>query len=294
MPPAPPGEDRATTLLKQRIQRVFRVLPGALAGREEPIHQVRIAGRRLRVALPLLARKVKGRRFGRTLRALRALTRAAGTGRDMDVLVGLLEDRLGALTEVSRPQRELLGRLRAARTRSRARMVEQVLDVDLHRLRRELRALRSRGPADVFTVLTRAREAREREGAGLLLGLAEVGDRYEPDALHALRGRVRRLRYTAEVEDAIRGQDSGAAAAWKRLQDAIGVLHDMHLLALWLADQARRAAARGRDVLAATAREESEAFSTTGRRLHGELLQARPTEIAAHALEAMARGRPAA
>jgi CHAD domain-containing protein len=294
MASAPPGEDRTTDLLKQRIQRVFRVLPGALAGREESIHQVRIAGRRLRVTLPLVARKAKGGRFGRTLRALRKVTRAAGTGRDLDVLVGLLEDRLGALTEVSRPQRELLGRLRAARTRSRGRMVEDVLDVDLHRLRRDLRAIRSRGPADVFTVLTRAREAREQEGAGLLLGLAEVGERYEPDALHALRRRVRRLRYTAEVEDAMRGQDSGAAAVWKRLQDAIGVLHDTHLLAVWLEDQARRAAARGRDVLAATARAESEAFAAAGRRLHGELLQARPNEIAAHALEAMARGRSAA
>jgi CHAD domain-containing protein len=294
MASAPPGENRATDLLKERIQRVFRVLPGALAGREEPIHQVRIAGRRLRVALPLVARRVKGRRFSRAQRALRRLTRAAGTGRDLDVLVGLLEERLGALPEVSRPQRELLGRLRAARTRSRGRMVEDVLDVDLHRLRRDLRGIRAKGPADVFTVLARARAAREREGAGLLLGLAEVGGRYEPEALHALRRRVRRLRYTAEVEDAIRGQDSGAASAWKRLQDAIGVLHDTHLLALWLEDQARRAAARGRDALAAAAREEREAFAAAGRRLHGELLQVRPNEIAAHALEAMARGRPAA
>jgi CHAD domain-containing protein len=294
MASAPPGENRATDLLKERIQRVFRVLPGALAGREEPIHQVRIAGRRLRVALPLVARRVKGRRFSRAQRALRRLTRAAGTGRDLDVLVGLLEERLGALPEVSRPQRELLGRLRAARTRSRGRMVEDVLDVDLHRLRRDLRGIRAKGPADVFTVLARARAAREREGAGLLLGLAEVGGRYEPEALHALRRRVRRLRYTAEVEDAIRGQDSGAASAWKRLQDAIGVLHDTHLLALWLEDQARRAAARGRDALAAAALEEKEAFAAAGRRLHGELLQVRPNEIAAHALEAMARGRPAA
>src|SRR5512144_2053947 len=103
---------RASLLLEDRVKRVFRELPGAMAGQEEAVHQVRVAGRRLQVALPLLARKGKGRRVRRALKVLRQLTREVGSGRDLDVFRGLLEDRLA--TEASRTpeQRALLSRLR--------------------------------------------------------------------------------------------------------------------------------------------------------------------------------------
>jgi CHAD domain-containing protein len=91
-PEAP--DDRASLLLQDRVKRVFRELPGAVAGQEEPVHQVRVAGRRLRVALPLLARKGSGRVVRRALKVLRSLVRTVGKGRDMDVIVGLYEDRL--------------------------------------------------------------------------------------------------------------------------------------------------------------------------------------------------------
>ena len=55
---------------------------------------MRVAGRRLRVALPLLARKPEGRRARRALRILRQLRTAAGTSRDLDVGVALFEERL--------------------------------------------------------------------------------------------------------------------------------------------------------------------------------------------------------
>ena len=61
------------------MRGVFRHLPKGLAGDEEAIHQMRIAGRRLRVALPLVARKPDGRRVKRALGVLRELTRTART-----------------------------------------------------------------------------------------------------------------------------------------------------------------------------------------------------------------------
>src|SRR5512135_1501743 len=100
---APPSDPdvRAALLLEDRVKRVFRELPGAVAGHEEPVHQVRVAGRRLRVALPLLARKGGRRPMGRALRVLKRLTRAVGQGRDMDVILGLFEDRLANVKSVS-------------------------------------------------------------------------------------------------------------------------------------------------------------------------------------------------
>jgi CHAD domain-containing protein len=283
MAPTKPGQDGAA-LFRERVRRVFREFPGALAGEEEPVHQVRVAGRRLRVALPLLARKAKGRRLKRARRILNELTRAAGTGRDLDVLVGLMETRLGDLETPSAEQRQILRRLRAARSRSRARLADGILDLDIDCLRRDLRRIRDRGTADTDTILRRTQAVRERQGAILLRRLAAIGNRYDPEALHALRRRVRLLRYTSDVDDIVRGAESGTSDTWKALQDAIGALHDAHVLAGWLERQVRRAAGRGERNLAAAAEAERARFETEARRLHRKLLAARPGEMAARAL----------
>jgi CHAD domain-containing protein len=106
-----------------------------------------------------------------------------------------------------------------------------------------------------------------------------------------LRRRARRLRYAAEVDDAMRGDDSRTPALWKKLQDGIGVLHDHHMLATWLEEQARAAEAAGQAVLVRAARAERRAFIGEGRRLHQALLATRPADLALRALQAMARGR---
>lgn len=291
MTPAKPGTAPAS-LLRERIRRVFREFPGALAGDEEPVHQLRVAGRRLRVALPLLAGKTGGRRLRRARRILRDLTRAAGAGRDLDVLVALFDERLAGLEEVSAEQRELRRRMRTARTRSRRGLAAGILDLDIDGLRRHLRRIRSRGTADSETVLSRTGSASEREGARVLEGLAAVGDRYDPEALHALRRRIRQLRYTAEVDEALRGREAGASATWKKLQDAIGVLHDVHVLAEWMGKQANRASARGRTALAAAATAERQAFEAEGRRLHRKLLEAGPADLAEQAMTVVTGGDP--
>jgi CHAD domain-containing protein len=284
--------DKTASLLTDRIRPVFRHLPKGLAGEEEAVHQVRVAGRRLRVALPLLARKPRGRRVKRALAILRDLTRAAGLGRDLDVIVSLFDRRLAELDAPSPEQLALRRRLRAARTRSRSRMADALMDIEIAGVRRDLRRVVARGAEGVFTVMARLRDTRDAEGAALLAGFGEVGDRYDPVALHALRRATRRLRYAAEVSDALRGEDSGAPALLKSLQDAIGSLHDNHVLVTWLERQA--AARRTPSVLSEAALSERAFFEETGRRLHAEILERRPAEVLARALEAMARARSAA
>ena len=131
-----------------------------------------------------------------------------------------------------------------------------------------------------------------REGARVLDGLAAVGDRYDPEALHALRRRIRQLRYTAEVDEILRGEPGGASTIWKKLQDAIGVLHDVHVLAEWMGKQADRASARGRPALAAAAKAERRAFEAEGRRLHRELLEAGPADLVEQAVKIVTDGDP--
>jgi CHAD domain-containing protein len=283
---------RASRLLEDRVSRVFRELPGAVAGHEEPVHLVRVAGRRLRVALPLLAHKGGSRTVKRALKVLRKLVRTVGAGRDMDVIVGLFEDRLAELKAPSAEQRALLSRLRAARARSRSQVAEDIFDIDIDGLRRNLRRLLHLGATDATAALARVAALREEEGAALLRGFSQVGDRYRPAELHALRRRVRRLRYAAEVEDVLRGQDSRAPVLWKRLQDGIGILHDHDVLAGWFEEQARLAGARNNVLLARAAQRERRAFVGLGRLLHRALLATRPADLALRALQAMARGRP--
>jgi len=286
-----PDADRPSSLLKDRIRAVFRRLPKALAGEEEPVHQVRVAGRRLRVALPLLAKKPEGRRVKRALAILRQLTRAAGMGRDLDVVVPLFERRLADLGTPSPEQLVLRRRLRAARTRARTRMAESLLDIEIARVRRDLRRVVARKAEGVFTVMARLRDARDAEGAPLLDGFETIGDRYLPEELHALRRRARRLRYAAEVSDAIRGETTEAPAILKGLQDAIGVLHDHQMLAAWLR---RQAALRSRPALAEAALAELAFFEERSRELHAQLLESRPREAVLRALDAMGQSRSAA
>jgi CHAD domain-containing protein len=282
-------------VLRERIRGVFRQLPKGLAGDEEAIHQMRIAGRRLRVALPLLARKPEGRRVRRALRVLRELTRTAGASRDLDVSVELLAERLRAIAPLEPEQRPLLRRLRAARAYSRTRMAEALLDLEIARLRRDLRSVVARGGEDAFSVRVRLRDLRDEDGEALLKGFEALSTRFDPVALHALRRLARKLRYAAELGDAVRGgTTSRAPALWKMLQERIGQIHDHHVLAGWLETQAVSAERRGQAEVAAAARVQRTWARTVAGALHRQLLDARPIEIATQALEAMGRARTAA
>lgn len=286
--------DPVTALLRQRVRALFRQIPKALAGEEEPIHQMRVAGRRLRLALPLLGRKPGGRRVRRSLAGLRSLVRAGGGSRDLDVGLALLEERIRGLDAPSPELRTLRGRLRAARGRSHARMAEELLDLEIARLRRDLRALVARGGTDLFTALLRLRERRDVVAAELSRALAVLSDHFDPEALHAVRILARRLRYLAEAADAITGRRSEAPALFKELQEQLGQIHDAHVLALWLARQAAAAEARGASALAAEARAQEAFFLDAGRAHHRELLERSPAELLRRALEAMGAARTAA
>jgi len=58
------SEQPTTQFLREHVQRLFANLPGAQAGKEEPIHQIRVASRRLRVALPVAAQDRRGAACG--------------------------------------------------------------------------------------------------------------------------------------------------------------------------------------------------------------------------------------
>ncbi len=286
--------DRPSGILKERIRVLFRHFPKALAGEEEPLHQMRVAARRLRVALPLLAKKPGGRRVHRALGILRSVTRAGGGSRDFDVGLALLEERLSALSEPQKELRDLRRRLRSARSRSRQPLAEGLLDLPISRLRERLAEIVAGGGPDVFTVIARVEGAAEKERRRSAAILMTLGDRFDPAELHQLRIRARRLRYVAEVSDAIRSQTSGAPALLKRFQERLGRIHDAAVLGDWMGRQAVLAERRGARALAGAARRQQELLLDEARRHHSAFLAEGPTATLERALGVFLSGRSGA
>lgn len=281
-------------LLRERVRTVFSHVPRALNGDAEAIHQLRVSGRRLRVTLPLLAVRPSGRRTRRALRSLRDLTRTAGSSRDLDVIAGLFAEGVQQLGGVTPERRILARRLSQARRSSQKRMVERLLDHDIARLRKDLRAILARGPEDLFTVLARVRERRDVLGHEALEGFALLHGRFDPAGLHLIRRKARRLRYVAEVARAIRQPDLEAPSLLRDLQEQLGGIHDNAVLAAWLGGQAARAEKQAHTALAAAGREMEAHFTERSQACHRACLAARPDALLNRALDLMGRRRSVA
>jgi CHAD domain-containing protein len=288
------GHNRlAAALLKRKVNTLFRHFPAALTGDEEAIHQLRVSGRRLRVALPLLVAKPDGRRAERARKLLQQLTRTAGSSRDLDVLLESYDERLKTVPERNAEQKLLRHRMASARRRSRARMVDNLLDLEISRLRGDLAGLIARGGPPPSVVCERFAAMSTQEFRFLHDGFTKLGSHLDAEELHALRRHARRLRYAVEVFDQIRSFESAATKPWKTLQDLIGVIHDQHVLAEWFDRQAKNDRAHGKDVLAAAASDEAAEARATMRRLHAEFLAADPIAIVARGLAALGLPLPA-
>jgi|GEM_PF-1196278 len=274
-------------LIKSKTAILFRHFPGALAGDEEAVHQLRVSGRRLRVALRLLAEKPDGRRATRAQRLLRTLTQTAGSGRDLDVLLEIFSERLKRVPQRSLEQNRLRRRLADARRRGQARMVQRLLDVEIAQLRGDLSTLALRGGPERSVVCARIRDLCERESRKLLDGFGALGTLLDIEALHALRRRARRLRYTVEIYVEIFGDRAGEAKPWKRLQDLIGVLHDHYVLAQWFDRQALTDEKRGSKILASAALAEADWARETMHQLHHRYLAEDPSTLVQRGLSAV-------
>src|SRR6187401_2610957 len=82
------------TILSRAIQqnagRLAADLPGAIAGDREAIHDVRVASRRLRAALPIAGEATRTD-VRALIRDVRRVTRALSGPREADVVLGLVQ-----------------------------------------------------------------------------------------------------------------------------------------------------------------------------------------------------------
>ncbi len=79
-------------LLRQRLLSLLDALPAAASGDVTSVHRARVASRRLREVLPVLAEAAGSDALDRAGKQVRRITRALGPIRELDVALGHLEE----------------------------------------------------------------------------------------------------------------------------------------------------------------------------------------------------------
>lgn len=233
-----PSAPALVRLLERRARALKRQLAAAIAGKDTGVHQARVASRRLREALPVLTEGLHHTNAGKANRKVRRLTQALGTVRELDVTLHLIDE----LAERPAIPRAALAEVRAhvieERERRRALMLERLDRVDAAKLARRLAAVRQSlmkpSPGHAWRAALAGRIARRARR--LERTIEAAGQIYEPEGLHQVRIAAKKLRYALEIAD-----ESGAAPCAdalrtiKRVQDALGRLHDLQVLQHYVA-----------------------------------------------------------
>jgi CHAD domain-containing protein len=221
-----------TALLERRARALKRHLKAAIEGDGTGVHQARVASRRLREAVPVLTKGLKGSKSGKARRKIRRLTRALGTVRESDVTIALLDELAArdtlprlALEEVRRHAMEDAERRREA-------MLKRLEGVNTDKLDRRLIAV-GEALAQAETEGWRQALASRllKRTKALKSAIAEAGRMYSPERLHQVRIASKKLRYTMEM-----AAETGTTHArrlvtlLKRTQDTLGRLHDLQVL----------------------------------------------------------------
>ena len=218
-------------LIRQRLNALTRALPGAKLGDPLPLHEARVATRRLREALPLVAPGSRGRKLERQVRRL---TRALGPVRELDVALEMLE----TMTADPDAPRGAIARLRQVvreeRQRMHSEMCTRVGRVDIDKLRHRTASAAIKGSKARGRDPKRLADAQvrvERRAVRLREAIENAAGLYLPDRLHEVRIAVKKLRYALEVSRELSGSRAMARIrTLKEAQDLLGRMHDHEVL----------------------------------------------------------------
>ena len=272
--PALAADDRASVAVRAVVRLQLRAFArqevAARAGEVEAVHQLRVATRRLRATLRLFAPVLPAMFVTWTRQELEWLGGVIGAVRDVDVLIQAVGKRAA---RVEPSLRRALGPLGVATLDERARVHETLIEVlDSARARRLLDRLAR------FAESEPAVRSDERLGdlaAGLQTPLVRsvrrAGRRAlaasEPEALHRLRVRAKRLRYAVETLRGLGGRrEQELVRRLTQLQDHLGEYQDITTQVHWLRDFAVRAGVAPATVLGVGALIHE--LSRRGRKLH--------------------------
>ena len=226
---------------------------GARAGQDaEHVHEMRVAVRRLRAILRASRALFDDRWVERLRSELDWLGAALGLVRDLDVLHAYLQPRLAALEGAEhRAGQRVLRRLAADRTRARAGLNEALDSPRYPRIVEQLETFLTRPPASATDVSLP--DVAATEWKRLRKAVQKLPGRPSVDELHAVRIKVKRARFAAELARAAAGERGKRFIHQaKKLQDILGDLQDAVVIEQYLHDAIDRtepAQALGRDLV---------------------------------------------
>ena len=262
-------------------------------GDPEAIHDVRVATRRLSEALATWEPLLEPAAAARARRTVRRLRRRLSEPREFEVHLERMEELLPELELAARLVAEpLVERLRrrVARGRRSAKKAAGTGRIDrlVGRVVQATGGIAERatqGPDPLPPA--RARAARRKDAARSALAGALGQD--DDALLHEARIAIKKDRYASEILSAIAPSNADASRrteALRRLQQALGTVHDRAVLIAWIEARARRWRARGRferalalaPLLDRLAEERRSALRELPRRLEGLDAPGRPNE----------------
>lgn len=223
------SSDTPSGMLQRYLGALVKAVPPARKGDERAVHRARVASRRLREALPVLAAP-GDQTLRRTRKRVRKVTRALGPVRELDVALMHLsefESKGAAPAAAIDHVRRVIVRERNAHRRE---MLNVLTPGRLEKLRKPIAGwslpLGDRAAADVEGARRIARRA-----ARLAVAIERAGGLYLPDRLHAVRVACKKLRYVLELQREMRRSRATARIEQLRsMQDLLGRMHDLEVL----------------------------------------------------------------
>ena len=239
--------------LSTHVQALRAHEAGARAGRDpEHLHEMRVAVRRLRAILRASRDLFDARWVERLRSELDWLGGRLGLVRDLDILDAYLRPRLATLEGAEhREGQRVLRRLSADRARAQADLNAALDNPRYPRILEQLETFLSRPPASASDVSLP--DVAATEWKRLRKAVQKLPGRPSADDLHAVRIKVKRARYAAELARAaagVRGKRFINQA--KKLQDILGDLQDAVVIEQYLhdaIDHTEPAQALGKDLV---------------------------------------------
>ena len=219
-------------LIRQRLSVLTRLLPAAQGGDVSAIHHARVATRRLREAVPIVASGSKRRKL---TKIVSRLTRALGLVRELDVALLTLDELAADATLPVEGIDQLGAIMMEERHRVFTSMTREVERADLDRLQRKVlaaaRRVADRHPPSGPTQIRRVIKRSARRALSLQAAIENAGGIYLSDRLHQVRIAVKKLRYLLEIaRELSRSRASARIRMLKSVQDLLGRMHDLEML----------------------------------------------------------------
>jgi CHAD domain-containing protein len=270
-------------LWRKRLNELSAVWPDLVNGRTTGLHKTRVASRRIREALPVVAVDAPPDKVRKLNKKMRTLTRSLGPIRELDVELALLEERAAADGMPARVL-EAVRRDVASRRQALRRELKHGAPIgDLSKLLKKLeRVAGGKGAKAKGRKKSRQREAAwrgmlatrlVRRAKRLDAALEEAGPVYAADRLHAVRISVKKLRYALEIaRDASVSGVVPLLKVLKRHQERLGHLHDLQVLLMHVreADALAGGSALGTELAAY-----ADSLDRECRRLHAAFVERR-------------------